>query len=112
MKKSDLFNLNYYRQADFTGSRGNICYRLSLGETSSSGPEERDDKEAAQQEQRLILKWWKGPFSTGTTQEEMQEHTFPYTDGGLEEAAAFIDSFETEAPRGQMYEEEMKKRGS
>ena len=95
MQRSDLFNLNYYRQADFTGSRGNICYHVSLKEEN---------------EPQLLLQWWKGPYATDTTEEDKQEKFFPYTNEGLDQIAAFINEMDTEPLKGSLFEEVMKER--
>ena len=98
MVRSDLFNLNYYRQADFTGSKGNISYRLSL-DTPGDGAE------------RFLLQWWEGPFSTARTSEEKSTEYFPYTNEGLDEIAAFIDAMEVSFTVGDMFKKVMEERG-
>ena len=96
MKRSDLFNLNYYKKAEFTGSKGDVCYRLAL-------EEEGEDP-------HFMLRWWKGPFATDQTESEKETKVFPYTNEGLDEIAAFIDRMETEPNHGNMFEEIMKQR--
>lgn len=93
MVRSDLFNLNYYRKADFTGSKGEMCYRLSL--------------ETEAEEEHFKFEWWKGPFATAQTEEEKQTKTFPYTNEGLDEIVALIDAMETHEARGEMFKEYM-----
>ena len=102
MQRSDLFNLNYYRQAEFTGSRGDVCYRLARAETETG-----DDGG----EERLLLKWWRGPFSTSRTDEEMQEKSFPFTDEGLDAVVEFISQMDVKPMRGDLFEKVMKERG-
>ncbi len=102
MQRNDLFNLNYYRQADFTGSRGSICYRLCLREA--------EDGESGG-EPRFLLRWWKGPFAFAGTGEEKHEKYFPYTDEGLDAVAEFINQMDVKPMRGDLFEEVMKERG-
>ena len=97
MQKSDLFNLNYYTMVDLTGSKGEICYRLSLEKSVKEGP-------------RFKLEQWRGPFNTEETEEQKESTYFPYSDEGLEEIAAFINELDAPALHGNLFEAYMKQR--
>ena len=119
MQRSDLFNLNYYRQADFTGSRGDICYHLSLAEAgpadqaASDGTEGGDPVGVGAEEGAgscFRLQWWKGPFAAGTTEEEKEEKYFPYTNEGLDQIVDFLNKMEVRPMRGNLFEDVMRRR--
>ena len=104
MSQTELFNLNYYNHAAFTGSKQHLCYKLSK---VGYDPEDQADADLVQGTAAgsavFYLEWWRGPLNSEMTNETKEGKYFPYTDEGLTAVAAFIDSWETEPAHGDLF---------
>lgn len=79
LKVKDLLSLGFYEKSPFTGSLGDLRYRLEKTEDEERG-------------KALLLTTWPGPFAFDTTEDEKKERkTFPFSEEGLAEVTDFLN---------------------
>ena len=87
MNYKDLLSIPFYKKSAFTGSRGNMRYRIEKAEI-----EENDTTI-----EKLKVATWPGPFAYDKTDSsKIQFQLFDFSDEGLKQIATFLDSAASE----------------
>lgn len=77
INKKDLLSIPYYKKTSYTGSIGNMRYKIERN------PENAD---------KFIIYIWKGPLAFDTTNEEKLTHEEEFSDEGIQSIADFLNS--------------------
>ncbi|MDD5936315.1 MAG: GNAT family acetyltransferase [Clostridiales bacterium] len=79
----DILCLHFYDyKSAFTGSEGNMRYRIYKAE---------HEKEDGEKEALLSVTVWKGPYAFDHTKEEKIVKEFPFTEEGQKEAVNWLN---------------------
>ncbi len=117
--QKDLFSLEFYKKTHYTGSEGNMRFRIEKVEVPESTydpitgivvpPEESEDAaaedssdaedtEPVKMVKLLMATIWKGPYAFATTQEPKISHWAEFTDEGM---TKLVEWMEQESPKYQ-----------
>ncbi|MDD6429421.1 MAG: hypothetical protein PUF90_08125 [Lachnospiraceae bacterium] len=78
-QRKDLLQLSFYEKSPFFGSDGDLRYKI----------EKKDDS--------FCLTTWKGPYSFDNTAPElMSQHSFEFSDQGLQSIVDFLNGKDKE----------------
>ena len=78
VKRTDVFNINFYKKEHFSGSLKNMRYRIAK--------KEEEDKK------NLQVTVWPGPYNYDTTAEELKVRAeFDFSNEGLDQAVDFLN---------------------
>lgn len=78
VKRTDVFNINFYKDEAFNGSLKKMRYRIVK--------KEDEDRKFLQ------VTVWPGPYNYDTTAEELKVRAeFEYSNGGLDEAVEYLN---------------------
>jgi hypothetical protein len=82
--KNDLLSIPYYKKTSYTGSLGDMRYKIMRN------PENEDN---------FIIYTWKGPLAFDTTKEEKETFEVEFSDEGLQQITDILNTkAKTEAP--------------
>ncbi len=85
MERKDLLSLEFYKKSPFTGSVGNLCYRIEKAEIEISDSEEKQKK--------LLATIWPGPFAFANTDDDKKtSEYFAFSEDGLCDIADWINA--------------------
>lgn len=106
LERKDLLDLTFYKKAPFTGSLGNLRYRLEktvVPEETPLGayaplkeavrPKDSDPPaEEIPMKSVLLLTTWPGPFAFDTTDEAKKEKAlFEFSEEGMEKVTEYLN---------------------
>lgn len=77
IKREMLFPLTYYKKAKFTGSKGNMNFRI--------------EKIVEEDMEQFLFTYWKGPECYTAAKTEKIEMKYPFTEAGMEEICNYIN---------------------
>lgn len=78
VKRTDVFNINFYKKEHFSGSLGKMHYRIAK--------KEEEDKK------NLQVTVWPGPYNYDTTAEELKERAeFAFSNEGLDNVVVYLN---------------------
>lgn len=90
--RKSLLSLNFYKSTPFTGSDGNMRYRveqINVPEDPTATPAEGEKVPMVTLLQATI---WPGPLAFAKTDEDKKtRHTAPFSEDGLEELVAWMN---------------------
>ena len=99
----NLYSIDYYNKAVFTGSYKGLCFRLMKESVSADGDiftDDESDRAGAEVDgrEKTVLRAiaWKGPYVLEKTGEEVHERDFDYTDEGLSQANEWLESIQND----------------
>ncbi len=85
MERSDLLSLKFYEKSPFTGSVGNLRYRVEKAEIEIDGSERKEKK--------LLATIWPGPFAFANTDDALKtSEYFAFSEDGLNDIADWINA--------------------
>lgn len=74
-----LFPLAFYKKSVFSGSRGDMNYRI-------------EKKENEEKEEEFLLTIWKGPFCYAATREEKKTFRYAFSEEGMGQIVEQLNS--------------------
>lgn len=107
LERKDLLDMTFYEKAPFSGSLGNLRYRLEKADVpeetplgayaappAETAPGEGGGTEAEEIPTKsvLLLTTWPGPFAFDTTEDSKKEKAlFEFSEEGMEEVTDFLN---------------------
>lgn len=111
LNRKDLLDLTFYKKSPFTGSLGDLRYRLEKADVPEDTPlgpytpappaeaaETPEGEEGAEAEEIpmksvLLLTTWPGPFAFDTTDDEKKEKAlFEFSEEGMNAVTDFLNA--------------------
>lgn len=78
IKRTDVFNINFYKKERFSGSLGRMRYRIAK--------KEEEDKK------NLQVTVWPGPYNYDTTEDSLKtEEEFSFDNEGLDQVVDYLN---------------------
>ena len=89
IKVTDILSLEYYKKTSFTGSDGEMRYKIEKHEVEVETPESEEPKK----EKYLIVYTWPGPYAFFQTDDSLkQSQLFPFAAESLEPITDYLNS--------------------
>jgi hypothetical protein len=90
--RKSLLSLNFYKKEPFTGSDGNMRYRVEKIQVPEHPDAEASTEEDVPMIPLLQATIWPGPYAFAKTPEDKKtRHTASFSDKGLEELVAWMN---------------------
>lgn len=94
IERSDLLSLNFYKSKPFTGSDGNLRYRVEKIEVPDDSGE--DDGATKAMLQATV---WPGPFAFAKTADEKKtRHTAAFSEEGMQDLVDWMNRQSIDSP--------------
>jgi len=89
IKVTDILSLEYYKKTSFTGSDGEMRYKIEKNEVEEPDAETGE----AIKVKYLLVYTWPGPYAFFQTDDSLKQTAqFPFTNEGLEQVTEYLNS--------------------
>jgi len=89
IKVTDILSLEYYKKTSFTGSDGEMRYKIEKQEVETEDSQTGE----AKKEKYLVAYTWPGPYAFFQTDDSLKlSKQFPFTNEGLTQVTEYLNS--------------------